>query len=75
MRAELVGYDAEYLTGPYDTEEEFDVLPHFKKAILTCNVIGCKNMVCTHGMLCIEHTQKDGPKENNNIDRGTDFHC
>lgn len=43
---------------PIMTEEEFESLPHIKKCILTCNVIGCKNMVCTHGMLCLEHTKE-----------------
>lgn len=40
---------------PIMSQEEFEALPKFKKNILTCNVIGCKRMVSTHGMLCVEH--------------------
>lgn len=40
---------------PRMTQEEFDALPYFDKCILTCNFIGCDKVVCTHGLLCVEH--------------------
>jgi hypothetical protein len=40
---------------PIMSQEEFDALPNSQKMILTCNVIGCKRMVSTHHMLCVEH--------------------
>lgn len=46
------------LNGPLEpimAQEEFDALPRHKKSIMKCNFIGCKEMVCTHGMLCVEH--------------------
>ena len=43
---------------PIMTQEEFEALSHCRKCILTCNVIGCGKVVCTHGMLCVEHTQE-----------------
>jgi hypothetical protein len=43
---------------PVMTQEEFDVLPQLEKSIMTCNVIGCKNVVSTHGLLCVEHKGK-----------------
>jgi hypothetical protein len=41
---------------PIMSQEDFDKLPYFEHCILICNVIGCKNVVCTHGLLCVEHT-------------------
>lgn len=43
---------------PIMKQEEFDALPKYKKSLLICNVIGCGNMVSTHGLLCVEHTGK-----------------
>ena len=41
---------------PIMSQEEYDSLPYIKKCILICNVIGCGDMVSTHGMLCTKHT-------------------
>jgi len=40
---------------PVMAQEEFEKLPHFDKCILTCNVIGCGNVVSTHGLVCVDH--------------------
>jgi hypothetical protein len=40
---------------PIMSQEEYEALPRYKKAMLTCNVIGCKDVVCSHGMLCLDH--------------------
>ena len=47
------------LRGPLEPampQDEFEALNGIKKVFLTCNVIGCKNVVSTHGMLCVYHT-------------------
>jgi len=41
---------------PIMTQEEFEALPKHRSCFLICNVIDCKNVVCTHGLLCLEHT-------------------
>ena len=58
---------------PLMSQEEFNTLSDLSKSMLTCNYIGCKNMVSTHGLLCVEHLKKDNTQMP--IDRGTDFHC
>ena len=40
---------------PIMSQEEFEALPKVKRIFLTCNVIGCKSVVSTHGLLCVEH--------------------
>lgn len=40
---------------PIMTEEEFGALPPHTQSVLKCNVIGCKRMVSTHGLMCVEH--------------------
>lgn len=52
---------------PIMSQEEFDALPKNEKTFLYCNVNGCDDMVCTHGLLCLDHhtgrktiTQTDG---------------
>jgi DnaJ-class molecular chaperone len=38
------------------SQEEYEKLPEgIRKSCLKCNVIGCKNVVCTHGGLCLDH--------------------
>jgi hypothetical protein len=41
---------------PIMSQQEFERLPKFEKSMLICNYIGCGNVVCTHGLLCVEHT-------------------
>lgn len=43
---------------PVMTRAEFDKLTNIRKSILTCNMPGCGDVVCTHGMLCVKHTNE-----------------
>ncbi len=43
---------------PIMTVEEFEGLDRLKKTILTCNMPGCDQMVCTHHILCVKHHQE-----------------
>jgi hypothetical protein len=40
---------------PIMSKEEYEALPRHDKMMLICNVIGCNEVVCTHGMLCVDH--------------------
>ena len=40
---------------PIMSQEEYEALPLLKRSILGCNTIGCKKVVSTHGLLCVEH--------------------
>lgn len=43
---------------PLMDKAAFDALPRIQRCILTCNMPGCGNVVCTHGLLCVEHMEK-----------------
>lgn len=57
---------------PIMTAEEFEGLDRFKKIILTCNMPGCDQMVCTHHMLCVKHNQEFYERYNSNLVHTTD---
>jgi hypothetical protein len=40
---------------PALTDEEFAALDPLRKAIMTCNMPGCRKVVSTHGLVCVEH--------------------
>lgn len=43
---------------PIMTKEEFEALPYTKQCMLICNMPGCGEVVCTHGMLCVKHNEE-----------------
>lgn len=55
---ELLNYKNSLPLVPIMSQEEFESLPNFKRVILTCNNIGCSNMVSSRGVLCVEHIKK-----------------
>lgn len=40
---------------PVMSQCEFDALPYIEKCIMACNMPKCGKVVCTHGMLCVDH--------------------
>lgn len=46
------------LAEPIMPQEEFEQLPPAKQVLLICNMPGCGQVVSTHGMLCVEHTEE-----------------
>lgn len=43
---------------PVMTRVEFDALPKHTRCFLVCNMPGCGDVVCTHGMLCVKHKEE-----------------
>lgn len=43
---------------PIMSQKDFESLPHSKRVVLTCNQIGCSNMISSRGILCVEHMKK-----------------
>lgn len=41
---------------PTLSDAELAALDPIRRAILSCNVPGCRHAVSTHGMLCVDHT-------------------
>lgn len=37
------------------SQEEYEALPDHHRVLLVCNVLGCGSVVCSHGMLCLDH--------------------
>lgn len=45
---------------PVMSQEEFDKLPVHRQAVYICNIIGCGNVVSTHGLLCVKCLANSG---------------
>jgi len=45
---------------PVMSQEDYELLSKTQKMYLVCNVIGCNNVVCTHGLVCMDHHIKMG---------------
>lgn len=43
---------------PIMSQKDFESLPHSKRVVLTCNQIGCSNMISSRGILCVKHSKK-----------------
>jgi hypothetical protein len=43
---------------PIMSDEEYAQLDPLRHAMLVCNWPGCGKVVCTHGLLCVQHTEE-----------------
>ena len=49
---------------PIMSDEDYEKLSPLRKNILTCNMPGCNKVVCTHGMVCVDHHKEIAHERN-----------